>query len=314
MKKINVFVFIAILILTACGTAPVTEEENKEEAEAETVESETVQEKEVTLADGIIPYMASTPMYFEYDLFDENDQQEDHTVSRIISIVPLRQEGEFYESIMKVFSPEELDGELYYVKEVVINNGNGARTMTSDQIEDGEGSLWIRSFWVMKDDPQSKTLLIKEYNGKIVSDPNAENKYDFYFLNKYKDDNRYVIDYSGMENDDWKMIATEKYEYAQNWNTDVFDYDGYVTPYKPEENIKPYSAVHVKVNNLRIRNSPEVKDDNKTGSIDVKTNQYSSYPLYYFLFEKRESGEYTWYRIGKNKWIASDGTWVEEID
>ena len=55
-------------------------------------------------------------------------------------------------------------------------------------------------------------------------------------------------------------------------------------------------------NNVKIRKQPSVKEGESVGN--VKTGEI------YNVYETTQREGYSWYRIGKQKWIATDGTWV----
>lgn len=60
-------------------------------------------------------------------------------------------------------------------------------------------------------------------------------------------------------------------------------------------------TVKVKVSNLNIRESASKSSESKGHAEEGKT---------YKVYEKKTEEGYTWYRIGKDKWIADNGEWV----
>lgn len=58
--------------------------------------------------------------------------------------------------------------------------------------------------------------------------------------------------------------------------------------------------------NIKIRSTPEVKEETRTGSQVSKNTILTAY-------ETKTADGYMWYRIGENQWIADDGTWVSIV-
>ena len=65
--------------------------------------------------------------------------------------------------------------------------------------------------------------------------------------------------------------------------------------------------IKVNVNNIRIRTSPGIRDDNKYGS-------YAELNHIYDVYEATSKDGYTWYRIGNGMWIADNGQWITILD
>lgn len=61
-------------------------------------------------------------------------------------------------------------------------------------------------------------------------------------------------------------------------------------------------------NNVKIRSTPTltVGNDNKVGNVHTDEE--------YYVYEEKVTEGYTWYRIGDDKWMATDGTWATKID
>lgn len=64
-------------------------------------------------------------------------------------------------------------------------------------------------------------------------------------------------------------------------------------------------SVLVTVPTINVRSDPDSKNDNN--KVD-KVHMGETYTV----FEQTKDSDYTWYRIGKDRWIASDGTWCVE--
>ena len=64
-------------------------------------------------------------------------------------------------------------------------------------------------------------------------------------------------------------------------------------------------SVLVTVPTINVRSNPDSKNDkNKVDKVHMGET--------YTVFEQTKDSDYTWYRIGKDKWIANDGTWCVE--
>ena len=68
--------------------------------------------------------------------------------------------------------------------------------------------------------------------------------------------------------------------------------------------------IRVKEKGIRIRSTPEIRDDNKIGSIDLTGSDFC---VTYFVYETAGNDGYTWYRIGKKRRVASDGNRISEF-
>ena len=64
-------------------------------------------------------------------------------------------------------------------------------------------------------------------------------------------------------------------------------------------------SVLVAVPTINVRSDPDSKNDNN--KVD-KVHMGETYTV----FEQTKDSDYTWYRIGEDKWIANDGTWCVE--
>ena len=64
-------------------------------------------------------------------------------------------------------------------------------------------------------------------------------------------------------------------------------------------------SVLVTVPTINVRSNPDSKNDNN--KVD-KVHMGETYTV----FEQTKDRDYTWYRIGEDKWIANDGTWCVE--
>lgn len=304
---------VTLLVLSGCGkeetAAPEPENEKTVETTPEKEPEPTPEPKKAQLADGIIPYLEGVTIHLEYDEFNSADQQADQTVNRLYTIEPLLKEGDLYASILKTFSGAELsEGELYYVTSLKETAGMDTIELSSEQLKKAWPS--IKYFWIMKDDPQNKLLTIKAFRGYGEESADGTVVYDFYAYEEYRNAERYVIDYSGMDNDDWKATVCTDMDLTDKRQYDVFTFPGYMTAYEPAEGIPPYQLISVNTEGLRIRSTPEIKDDNIIGKIVPEDKDL--YFLTYLVYEKQENDGYTWYRIGKRRWIASNGEWISE--
>ncbi|MBQ6479021.1 MAG: hypothetical protein IJI44_06605 [Erysipelotrichaceae bacterium] len=295
MKKLLIILMVTLMLCGCTGTANEGSGTPKEE------------EKVYTLEDGIIPYLAHSTINIVYSVIVERDQSSDYTVSRLVRLVPLKEEGEFYETMKQQFSEEQLDGELYFVSEMIESD----RHLQYDQMDLEKN--YLNYFWVMKDDPEAKVLTIHQYSSdrETVYDQQKQDWVpgNLSFEMDYGND-RYVIDYSKMEEDDWDLLATESFAYSDSFASRPYDYKGYVTVYDPVKGIPEYTYIALVENGVRMRSTPEIRDDNKLGVL--KAYSTNDFWFRFFLYEKTENDGYTWYRVGKKHWIASDGTWVEE--
>ena len=70
------------------------------------------------------------------------------------------------------------------------------------------------------------------------------------------------------------------------------------------EKEEPIMRITVLPDAINIRTAPSLKAD-----ITAKALQGSSYPVY----ETTEAEGYTWYRVGKDRWMADDGTWLAKV-
>lgn len=64
-------------------------------------------------------------------------------------------------------------------------------------------------------------------------------------------------------------------------------------------------SVLVTVPTINVRSNPDSKNDNN--KVD-KVHMGETYTV----FEQTKDSDYTWYRIGEDRWIANDGTWCVE--
>lgn len=299
MKRIITVILVLLMLAGCSGSGSSNGDVQKEE------------EKIYTLADGIIPYLTHSIINLEYDVIKKEDQVEDYTRCRLIKLVPLVQEGEYYDKIKETFTDQELDGELYFVSEIhdTINSYIGV----FDQMNPDEN--YENYFWIMQDDPETKTLTIweygasREYRYNYDTGESIPGELSFYLYTNEKNGNRYIVDYSKMDEDDWFVEATEYYEHSDSFASKPYRNEGYMTVYDPVEGIDDYTWIEVVEDNVRVRSSPEIRDDNKLGVLKAKDKHFY---FTFFLYEKTENDGYTWYRVGKKRWIASDGTWIKE--
>jgi len=318
MKKLITILFVFLMLWGCSGTSPENENdsaaepnEETETAAEETIEHESEPETVYTIDDGIIPYLSHSPINLQYDVILKEDQQNDFMNNWIIKLEPLQKESEVYELAMNSLSEEEKDGEMFFVNErheaiLRVNH------YYYDQMDPDKH--YFNYLWVMKDDPSAKILTIHEYTirrdhtsgsntsqtvpGNLVFDTSDNNE---------KHENRYTVDYSAMNEDDWEMSVIENYPHYVERG--VGKYKGYMTVYDPVDGIEEYTMMRVLRLGVRMRSTPEVKDGNIRSQFDSYSKDDFTFP--FFVYETKKDSDYTWYRVGKKRWIADDGTWVE---
>ncbi len=147
----------------------------------------------------------------------------------------------------------------------------------------------IREFENFLCDPiGTAEVLVNQLRIRELPSKNAEIKFEA------NQDDRYLV---------YETCRADGYTwYRIGWSAwipdDSGDYIAFIAGYDSDAadiSEDPIGSVEVLVNALRIRKSP-----NTDAEIRFKSNKDDRYPLY----EISSSGEYTWYRIGHEAWIA----------
>ena len=107
MRKICLLMILMMLAVTGCSKSDSKEDPGVPQTidlSEDTEEEDRAEEKQYTLDDGIIPYLAHSRIHLGYDVFNEKDQVEDYSYNIVYQITPLIEEGELYDLIMSEFS------------------------------------------------------------------------------------------------------------------------------------------------------------------------------------------------------------------
>lgn len=94
-----------------------------------------------------------------------------------------------------------------------------------------------------------------------------------------------------------KDVLTEKQLYAENMQADITSLQNTVAV--------SIGKVSIVISSINVR-----KDASTSSEKDGTVSQGEIYDVY----EIKEAEGYTWYKIGENKWIASNGDWVTYIE
>lgn len=143
--------------------------------------------------------------------------------------------------------------------------------------------------------------VVPDYGGKtawgdlidVCSSVRFSEMMDLINKERYSPDSTYrdVIDFDILQKDIWIMK-----------HGSVDGYEKYLN------SVNNLSNIRIIAKKIKIRSTPAALSDN--------SNQvgYANNGEVYAFYETTVAEGYTWYRIGEDKWIADDGTWVEIVE
>ncbi len=76
------------------------------------------------------------------------------------------------------------------------------------------------------------------------------------------------------------------------------------------ESYQAIGAITPVTKNIRIRNKPSTSGE-KLGVLKPLYDDDDTYFMTLLFYETAENDGYTWYRIGKDRWVADNGSWFE---